>query len=123
MPGRSWMLASERLLEIRERFGSRIERLVTLELDGEVLRLILYLRDGTNLRVTEQWQGQTLERYSYYWLSSTDVLKIGWDNAPHHTHLESFPHHKHVGYQTHLAPSRETSLEEVMEIVLVENMD
>jgi len=117
------MLASERLLEIRERFGSRIERLVTLELDGEVLRLILYLRDGTNLRVTEQWQGQTLERYSYYWLSSTDVLKIGWDNAPHHTHLESFLHHKHVGYQTHLAPSRETSLEEVMEIVLVENMD
>jgi len=117
------MLASERLLEIRERFGSRIERLVTLELDGEVLRLTLYLRDGTNLRVTEQWQGQTLERYSYYWLSSTDVLKIGWDNAPHHTHLESFPHHKHVGYQTRLAPSRETSLEEVMEIVLAEDMD
>ncbi len=49
------MLASERLLEIGEQFGARVERLVPLELDGETLRLILYLEDGTNLRVTEQW--------------------------------------------------------------------
>ena len=86
------MLASERLLEIREQFGARVERLVPLELDGEALRLILYLEDGTNLRVTEQWQGQTLKRYGYYWLSPSNELKIGWDNVPHHTHLESFPH-------------------------------
>ncbi len=39
------MLASERLLEIREQFGVRVERLVPLELDGEALRLILYLED------------------------------------------------------------------------------
>jgi hypothetical protein len=37
-----------------ERFGSRVQRLVPVELDGETLRLILYLEDGTNLRVTEQ---------------------------------------------------------------------
>ena len=60
------MLAGERLSEIREQFGSRVDRLIPLELDGEALRLILYLEDGTNLRVTEQWQGPTLERYSYY---------------------------------------------------------
>jgi len=39
------VLASERLLEIREQFGVRVERLVPLELDGEALRLILYLED------------------------------------------------------------------------------
>ncbi|MDO8723586.1 MAG: hypothetical protein Q7J31_15370 [Syntrophales bacterium] len=38
------------------------------ELDGESLRLILYLKDGTNLRVTEQWSEKTLKRYN---------LKIG----------------------------------------------
>lgn len=114
------MLAGERLLEIREQFGSHVERLVPLELDGQALRLIFYLEDGTNLRVTEQWRGPTLERYSYYWLSSSNESKIGWDNAPHHTHLDNFPHHKHIEHQVRLAPSCETCLEDVMEVVLAE---
>ncbi|MGM0400703.1 MAG: toxin-antitoxin system TumE family protein [Chloroflexota bacterium] len=113
-------MARERLLQIRERFGSRVRRLVVVELDGEALRMIIYLEDGTNLRVTEQWRGETLERYSYYWLSPSNALKIGWDNAPHHTQLESFPHHKHIGCQAHLAPSQETCLEEVMRGILAE---
>ena len=71
------MLATERLLEIEETHGGRVQRVVPLELDGEALRLILYLKDGTNLRVTEQWQGETLLRYSYYWLTSVNELKIG----------------------------------------------
>ncbi|MBM4467174.1 MAG: hypothetical protein FJ014_16740 [Chloroflexi bacterium] len=50
------MLATERLLEIEEAFGEKVRSIVPLELDGETLRLILYLQDGTNLRVTEQWQ-------------------------------------------------------------------
>ncbi|MBW1796058.1 MAG: hypothetical protein JRF30_03980 [Deltaproteobacteria bacterium] len=75
------MLASERLLEIEEKFAEVIQRIVPLEMDGETLRLILYLNDGSNLRVTEQWAGKVLKRYSYYWLNPTDELKIGWDNA------------------------------------------
>ena len=82
------------------------------------LMIILYLKDSTNLRVTEQWQGKALQRYSYYWLTSIDELKIGWDNAPHHTHLVNFPHHKHVGRKENLQPSFETCLEEVMEVIL-----
>jgi hypothetical protein len=108
------MLATERLLEIEQRFDTTITRIVPLELDGQTLRLILHLEDGTNLRLTEQWNGDQLERYSYYWLTSDNELKIGWDNAPHHTHLETFPHHKHVGHQANLQPSSETCLEEVM---------
>ena len=76
------MQAIERILEIEAAFGEKIQRLVPLELDGESLRLILYLEDGTNLRVTEQWSGKTLKRYNYYWLTSANELKIGWDNAP-----------------------------------------
>lgn len=111
------MLADERLLEIEIRFGTIVQRIVPLELDGETLLLIIYLEDGTNLRVTEQWKGETLKRYSYYWLTSTSELKIGWDNAPHHTHLDTFPHHKHVDRQKNLRPSTETCLEEVMLLV------
>ncbi len=111
------MLATERLLEIEEKFGTETERIVPLELDGQTLRLILYLRDGTSLRLTEQWSGDVLERYSYYWLTATNELKVGWDNAPHHTHLETFPHHKHVSRQHNLQPSSETRLEEVMAFI------
>ena len=112
------MLATERLLEIEELCGAEVQRIVPLQLDGETLRLILYLKDGTNLRIAEQWSGEVLERYSYYWLTSANELKIGWDNAPHHTHLESFPHHKHVGRQENLQPSAETRLEEIMQVIM-----
>jgi len=114
------MLAIERLLEIEDRFGDSEVRIVPVELDGETLRLILYFKDGTNLRVTEQWSGRILERYSYYWLTPTNELKIGWDNAPHHTRLETYPHHKHVGRKSNLEASGETRLEEIMKIVLCE---
>ena len=112
------MLAIDRMFEIEETFGGKVQNIVPLELDGETLRLILYLPDGTNVRVTEQWQGSRLERYSYYWLTLANVLKIGWDNAPHHTRLENFPHHKHVGRHDNLQSSSETCLEEVMAVIL-----
>ena len=51
------MLASERLLEIEERFYATVERIVTVEFDEETLRVVLHLKDGTNLRVPEQWAG------------------------------------------------------------------
>ena len=111
------MLATERLLEIEEKTGVLVRRIVPIELDEETLRVILYLKDGGNLRVTEQWNGMVLKRYSYYWLTPANELKIGWDNAPHHTRLESFPHHKHVGRQENLQPSTETFLEEVMRVL------
>ena len=52
------MPASERLLKIEEKFEAMVERIVPVELDGETLRVILYLKDGSNLRVTEQWVGK-----------------------------------------------------------------
>jgi hypothetical protein len=114
------MLATERLLEIEELFGDSAERILAVELDGETLRLIIYLKDGTNLRIAEQWSGSILERYSYYWLTSSNDLKIGWDNAPHHTRVETYPHHKHVGRRENLKSSSEARLEEVIKIVLAQ---
>ena len=112
------MSAVDRLLEIEEKFGAKVQRIVPIELDEATLRVILYLRDGSNLRVTGQWKIGKLRRYSYYWLTSDNKLKIGWDNAPHHSQLERFPHHKHIERQNNLQPSEETCLEEVMEMIL-----
>ena len=60
------MLATERLLEIEFEFGSSTQRIICLELDDESIRLVLFMKDGTNLRVAEQWNGAVLKRYSYY---------------------------------------------------------
>ncbi|MFH1905824.1 MAG: DUF6516 family protein [Chloroflexota bacterium] len=38
--------------------------------------------------------------------------------APHHTRLQNFPHHKHVGQRGNMQPSFETSLEDVMMVIL-----
>ncbi|MFP4641687.1 MAG: DUF6516 family protein [Dehalococcoidia bacterium] len=35
-----------------------------------------------------------------------------WDNAPHHRHLQTFPHHKHTRWE--IKESFKTSLEEVL---------
>ena len=117
------MLATDRLLAIEENFGEDVERIVPVELDEATILVILYLKDGSNLRVAEQWEGVELKRYSYYWLTSDDELKIGWDNAPHHQQLEGFPHHKHVGRQDNLQPSKETGLEAVMALILQEQAE
>jgi hypothetical protein len=58
------VLATERLLEIEEKFSEVVERIVLIEIDEETLRVILYLKDGANLRVTEQW---TMRRTTLTW--------------------------------------------------------
>ncbi len=112
------MQASQRLLEIERAYEDQVQSIVPIELDDETLRLTIYLYDGSNLRVTEQWDGAKLTRYSYYWLTEQDALLIGWDNAPHHKTVSTFPHHKHVTQQSNLQPSQETRLEDVMLVVL-----
>jgi len=83
-----------RVKEIEHKYAYLIEGILVLNLTDESLKIILRLRGGTTLRVTERWKGMELVRYSYDWLDIDNKLKIGWDNAPHHKKLENFPHHK-----------------------------
>lgn len=106
-----------RVQEIAQKYAHLVTDVLVLSLTDELFRLILALKDGTTLRVSERWRGQLLVRYSYYWLDNRDRLKVGWDNAPHHEQLENFPHHKHMGEQARQEPSYETRLEDVMVIL------
>jgi len=108
----------DRILDIYATYGEYIRRLVPLQVEDEYLKIAIYFADGSNLRVTEEWQEGVLTRYSYYWLTSDNQLKLGWDNAPHHVKLASFSHHKHVGQQINRQPSDETCLEEVMRVII-----
>jgi len=82
--------------------------------DYDAFRLVVILGDESTIRISEQYHGDVLEHYAYYWLDANDHLLIGWDNAPHHTHLPSFPHHKHVGSQDNRQPSEETTPEAIL---------
>jgi hypothetical protein len=82
--------------------------------DYHAFKLKVIRADGSTLRISEQYYRDTLEQYAYYWLDANNRLLIDWDNAPHHHHLPSFPHHKHVGSQDNRQSSEETSPEEIL---------
>ena len=107
-----------RLLAIYAAYAEYILSFVPLQIEDEYLKVVIHLVDGSNLRMTEEWESGALVSYSYYWLSFDNHLKIGWDNAPHHAELANFPHHKHVGKQTDRQPSSETTLEAVMQVIV-----
>ena len=75
----------------------RVESSVTVEKYGfKFIKMKLRLIDGSSLRIWEKILENSLQRYSYYWLDELDNQIIGWDNAPHHPDIETFPDHKHV---------------------------
>ena len=71
--------------------------------------------DSSILWIREVYRKNELMAYSYYWLREDDSLIIGWDNAPHHQDIATFPHHKHVGEE--IESSDETDLEQVLKFI------
>jgi hypothetical protein len=53
-------------------------------------------------------------RYSYQYLRDDETI-LRYDNAPHHLHLPTFPHHKHEG-DTIIASSEPTLQQVLAEI-------
>lgn len=98
-----WSILAEFVVEI-----------TVLRVDYHAFRLKTTLSDGSVLWISEQYYHDIVERYAYYWLDADNLLLIGWDNAPHHTHLPGFPHHKHVGSQDNIQPSAETTPEAIL---------
>ena len=52
--------------------------------------------------------------YSYHWQDVNGRMIIRWDNAPHHRHLKTFPHHKHT---PEVEESEEVNLEGVLKVI------
>ncbi|MFN0050332.1 MAG: DUF6516 family protein [Cytophagales bacterium] len=79
------------------------------------LKSKIRLKEGSVIYLREIYIKGLLIDYSYYWFDVDEKLKIGWDNAPHHPELSTFPHHKH--YLDKVAESDEKTLTEVLEFV------
>ncbi len=93
-----WEKQMKEMLEGFAHIIMGVESSVTIEKYGfKFFKMKLRLIDGSSLRIWEKKFEDSLQRYSYYWLDELDNLIIGWDNAPHHPDIETFPDHKHVG--------------------------
>jgi hypothetical protein len=74
----------------------------------------IILVDYSVLYAKEIWRHNSLIKYSYYWFTADNKLISGWDNAPHHPEIETFPHHRH---HKEVSPSNETNLPGVFEFI------
>ncbi len=52
-------------------------------------------------------------KYRYQYMDQQNVLIFRYDNAPHYSHISSFPHHKHIASGI-VQVSHEPSLDEVL---------
>ena len=75
----------------------------------------LRLFDGSMLWVREVWVKGEMDAYSYYWLRSDETVIIGWDNAPHHKGVKTFPYHKHIGDR--VEDSQERNMRSVLQFI------
>ncbi|UCH93589.1 MAG: hypothetical protein JSV88_25415 [Candidatus Aminicenantes bacterium] len=102
-----------------DEYADIIERIERLEIAEEELisklKVKIRLFDATILYVREVWINDKIESYSYYWLRPDETLIMGWDNAPHHRGINSFPHHKHI--EDKLESSHERNLGDVLRFI------
>ena len=117
------LLLQARIASIWSILAEFVVEVAVPRVDYHAFKLKVVLADGSTIRISEQYYRDTLEQYAYYWLDVNNCLLIGWDNAPHHPHLPSFPHHKHVGTQDSRQPSVEATPEEILAAIRARLLD
>jgi hypothetical protein len=88
----------------------RYEHRVRAEVEQH--KAVVQLADGSRLHLNEVWIAGSLQKYAYYWLTPTDEIIRGWDNAPHHPEVDTYPHHVHHSGTIH--PSSIRSHQDVL---------
>jgi hypothetical protein len=82
--------------------------------DGFYIKIKAELFDGSILHIKE-YNDVSKRNYSYHWQDEHGKLLIRWDNAPHHKHIVTFPHHKHSNEI--LQESYEITLEDILKVI------
>ncbi|MDA3915410.1 MAG: DUF6516 family protein [Deltaproteobacteria bacterium] len=77
-------------------------------------RVEIRLQNGTML-FTREYNDETQRNYSFHWQDSKGLLIMRWDNAPHHNHLKTSPHHLHK--DDLIKESTDISIKEVLKYI------
>lgn len=76
---------------------------------------VLYFADGSRLEFSElvviEKSRLVKSRYRYQFVRGDETV-FRYDNAPHHDHVSTHPHHKHVGNE--ILPAIEPGLGQVL---------
>jgi hypothetical protein len=71
--------------------------------------------DGGNKLFAREYVDQNERCYSFHWQDASGCLISRWDNAPHHSHLTTRPHHRHLGVE--IQESQPPSLSDILDII------
>jgi hypothetical protein len=93
--------------------------------DDGYIRVRATLSNGDFLEAAEYFVIQeeqiVVVDYRHQWMDATrTVLRRRWDNTPHHPELDSFPHHCHVGDESHVVPGEPVGLIQVLALIEAE---
>ncbi|GBE02279.1 hypothetical protein BMS3Bbin06_00267 [bacterium BMS3Bbin06] len=78
---------------------------------GFYIKITASLIDDTELYIRE-YSDVDERNYSYHWQDYNRRLLMLWDNAGHHRHIETYPHHLHCS--SDILPSYHISCEEIL---------
>ena len=81
---------------------------------GRYFKINIRLIDNSIL-IAREFSSPKERNYSFHWMSENKNLIIRWDNAPYHTQVKTFPHHKHE--DDTVSESQEITLEEVIQYI------
>jgi hypothetical protein len=81
---------------------------------GWYYKIRVELTDGSVLHARE-YADEKERNYAYHWQDEQYNLRVRWDNAPHHPHLITHPHHRHEG--TQIVSSKEITLQDVLKAI------
>lgn len=85
-------------------FGNAASLVAHIEL---IDHSVLYIKDYLFIDGTR--------KYSFHWQKANGQLRMRWDNSLHHTHIITFPHHKHTAEE--VLPSYERNLSDILESI------
>jgi len=79
------------------------------------LKIRIVFKDQSLLEYTEVNVIPLRKRkYAFQWMKPDYQLLVRWDNALHHPHVATYPHHKHVDEEKNILESAEMTLEMVL---------
>ena len=89
--------------------------------DRGLWRYRLILQDKSFVEMFEFFEIQSdrvkVIKYSFHWQKDNGQLIKRWDNAAHHTEIETYPHHLHDGAEDVVFAYQPVSFEEILQIV------
>lgn len=101
-------------------YASIIDRYTFTTETGPGLKVVerceIILTNASRLVAYESRRGAKF-KYSYQWMTADNQIIYRWDNTPHFPDFDTFPYHRHVGFDETAEPFPAVSLADVLQFI------